>query len=637
MESRPALKYLKLGLWAVAMAGLVAAVGRFVTGLGAATNMTDGLPWGLWKVFNMVGGAALATSGFVVAAIIYALKIEKYRPVTRLAVLIGFLGYGASLFALMFDIGLPHRGWHPFVMWNPHSFLFEVFWCVSVYWMVTAYEMTPVILERFPFPKLVHFLHEAALPIVFLGITLSTMHHSSLGSLFMVSPTRLHPLWFSRVIPVQFFTSAMGSGLAVIVLISIVYGWLYKQKLNMAILTGLAKASAAMLIIYFIIRAGDLTLAGNGRWNYVFGPDATWESALFIVEVGLQVFIPVIVFLTPALRNSVAGLLAGSVSAFLGLCFHRIDVGIVGYFRDAGEVYWPTLPELALSFGVLSAAGLLFLFIIERFHIMDAPDECADDPHGEHHVAADQITISEVEEIMLGPHVLRIGLVIAVTIPAAFLAFAAVKQGVLPFEPLKQPVLAALGANVDRSELTIDGNRMGYAVNFMHEYHQGPETLRPMAERACEALDQPDELCVEKKLCGFCHHLDMPDDHATACWNCHQDMNVPTSIFDHHGHQDLYGGKKSCAHCHDLSKPKGAGNATSCIDCHEEGAESPMPGMADYRRTGFSYMAPGYKDAMHGVCLTCHRRQGADDMKNPEGLGNCGLCHPRGKTQTAMK
>ena len=340
-NERTRVKVLKDILWVIAFTGLVAGIGRFVNGLAATSNMTDGVPWGLWKIYNMVGGAALATSGFVVAAIIYAFKLEKYRPVVRLSVLIGFLGYGASLTALLFDIGLPHRGWHPFVMWSPHSFLFEVFWCVSVYWMVTAYEIVPVVLERFPFPRLVHFLHAAALPIVFLGITLSTMHHSSLGSLFMVSPTRLHPLWFSLFIPVQFFTSAMGAGLATIVLAIIVYGWLYNKKPNMPVIEGLAKASAALLLVYVAIRFADLTFMGDGRWNYVFGADQSWESGLFMAEVLLQVFIPVFIFFVPGLRKNVPVLTAGAAAAFIGLTMHRLDVGFIGYFRDSGTVLHP--------------------------------------------------------------------------------------------------------------------------------------------------------------------------------------------------------------------------------------------------------------------------------------------------------
>ena len=127
-----ALKRIKDVLWFLAAAGLLAAIARLATGLGASTNMTDALPWGLWKIVNMVAGAALATGGFIIAGAIYVFRLDRYRPLARLAVLIGFIGYGASLTALLFDLGLPHRFWHPLVMWNPRSFLFEVFWCVCV-------------------------------------------------------------------------------------------------------------------------------------------------------------------------------------------------------------------------------------------------------------------------------------------------------------------------------------------------------------------------------------------------------------------------------------------------------------------------------------------------------------------------
>ena len=128
MDREKANRLIKDILWVVLIAGGVLGVLRFAFGLGASTAMLDSMPWGWWKIFNMVAGAALATSGFVVAAIIYIFKADRYKKVARLSVLVGFLGYGSSLVALGFDVGLPHRGWHPVFMWNPHSFLFEVFW-----------------------------------------------------------------------------------------------------------------------------------------------------------------------------------------------------------------------------------------------------------------------------------------------------------------------------------------------------------------------------------------------------------------------------------------------------------------------------------------------------------------------------
>jgi Ni/Fe-hydrogenase subunit HybB-like protein len=611
-----ALKRVKEVLWVLAVSFVVVGTARMITGLGASSYMSDAIPWGLWKIFNMVAGAALATGGFVVACVIYVFQLEKYRPLARVAIVVAFLGYGASLTALLFDIGLPWRGWHPFFMWNYHSFLFEVFWCVSCYWGVTAFEMLPIVFERLPWPKVTHFLHEIALPIIVIGITLSTMHHSSLGSLFMTSPTRLHPLWFSTWIPIEFFTSAMGSGMAGIILVVIVVSWLYNRSLNMPVLTGMAKACAGMLMVYFGIRAVDFTV--HDKWQYVFGPDVTWESWVFMVEIMLQVILPVLIIAVPALRTSRGGLLAAASSAVLGLSMHRIDVGIVGYFRTAGEVYFPSLGEWLLSLGVISAAALVFLFLVERFYVLEAPDDCeSPEAEGAHADMARQWTLEEFISIATSPGAMRVAVIIMVSIPLAM--FAVRNQALSPFKPELQPVRAPLGLEsetIKRADLRIDGNRRDEFVIFPHKIHQ-------------------EEHDFYEEQCRVCHHLSLPNDQATQCFHCHQDMNLPTDMFDHEAHQERHGGKDSCVECHDLDEPKGKLNSPKCIKCHEEN----MPGLTDYAPDKFTHMASGYKDAMHGVCITCHRRYGEEleCMHEAECVGNCKNCHPDpARRETAM-
>jgi len=210
-------------LWIIALAGLVAAIFRLWFGLGATTNLSDAYPWGLWKILNMVGGVALSTSGFTVGFLVYVLRLKRFQPFMKPAILVAFLGYGCSCAALLFDIGLPHRFWHPIFMWNINSFLFEVFWCVMLYFTVTAIELAPVFFERFRAEKIARALHRAAFVVVVIGISLSSLHHSSLGSLFLVSPQRLHPLWYSPWLPLLFIVSAMGAGLMVVVLTRIIW------------------------------------------------------------------------------------------------------------------------------------------------------------------------------------------------------------------------------------------------------------------------------------------------------------------------------------------------------------------------------------------------------------------------------
>jgi Ni/Fe-hydrogenase subunit HybB-like protein len=594
-------------LWVVAFAGLVVGVGRFVFGLGASTNMLDSLPWGLWKIFNMVAGAALATSGFVVAAVIYILKLDRFRPVARLSVLIAFLGYGASLTALIFDIGLPHRGWHPFLMWNPHSFLFEVFWCVSIYWGVTALELLPIVTERFPYKKLTHFLHEMMLPFVVLGITLSTMHHSSLGSLFLMSPTRLHALWHTMWLPPEFFISAMGAGLSVIVLFWIVCSWLFDRERDMEVINALSLASGVILLGYLGMKVADLTV--HDKWSFVFGADATWESRVFLVEIVLQTIVPLVIFFTPRLRRSIPFLIVATTSALAGIVMHRLDTGIVGYYRSAGQIYIPNLSEFILSFGVISAAGILFLFFVERFHIFDAPDEHdeeapIDDSDG-HGVEVRTWTRKEAISIITSSDAFRVVSIAIVTIPVTWFGLRHEATG--PFRPTAQPVVQPIGLDVERTLLRIDGNGTAEFVDFPHGKH-----VTDMGG---------DASCIK------CHHLNLPGDNSTSCHLCHSDMALDTDIFDHAAHQERHEDGDSCATCHDPDRPKGRShdNAKACIECHRDN----MNGLASQVVKGYSHVAPGYEHAMHGLCVTCHRLK-EKDPADPKGLGNCLRCHPPG-------
>ncbi len=611
-----ALKRIKEILWVMSFAALVAVVGRFAFGLGAASYMSDGLPWGMWKIFNMVAGAALATSGFVVAFIINIWYADKYRSIGRIAVLIGFLGYGASLTALVFDIGLPWRGWHPFLIWNPHSFLFEVFWCVSVYWMITAYEMVPVILERFPFPRLTHFLHEMALPIIALGVTLSTMHHSSLGSLFMLSYTRLHPLWHTFWIPIEFFISAMGAGMATIVLIMLIVSWLYRRKPDLEVLSGVARISAVLLAIFLAIRL--IVLTAEGKWNWVFGSDAGWEGKLFLIEITLQAIIPVIIGLSGKWRKTVPGLYAFSVPAFIGLVMHRLDVGFVGYFRFAERVYVPSLAEMVVCLGVPAAAALLFFFLLERFYILEAPEAChVPEAEGVHHDMAPQFTLREAFSMIKFKDGLKVSLIVVITIPLAYLAF--LGKGTSKFEPTPQPVEKAKGVDETRAVLKIDGNLSAEYVNFPHDVHQ--------------------ELMGGEDSCVKCHHLERPDDHATSCHLCHADMAVDTDIFDHDKHKERMGNNDSCDKCHESYKEKSEATAKGCVECHDKDGQYPMTAEKLYGK-GVTRWAPGYKHAMHGLCLTCHRMNGDAMGCNAEAdcIGNCAFCHePKVTNTTAMK
>ncbi len=212
--TRPKVTFWKMIVVLVFLAGAYATVLRYTRGLGASTHLSDQFPWGLWIGFDVLCGVMMAAGGFALTATVYIFNIERFRPIIRPTVLTAFLGYCLVVVALLYDLGRPYRIWHPLVMWNPRSVMFEVGWCVTLYTAVLALEFAPIIFERLRLEKALRIQHAIVIPLVIAGVLLSTLHQSSLGSLYLIVPEKLHPLWYSPLLPVFFFLSAICVGLA---------------------------------------------------------------------------------------------------------------------------------------------------------------------------------------------------------------------------------------------------------------------------------------------------------------------------------------------------------------------------------------------------------------------------------------
>ena len=366
------LMRIKVVLLIIAVFGFTGIGFRFLKGLGASTALSDMIPWGMWKVMNMVAGAALGTCGFVMAALVVVFRIKRFEPLLRPSILIAFLGYGSSCFALLLDIGLPWRIYNPFIYPNIHSFLFEVALCVTFYFTVTAIEMVPIVTEHpllHRFHKIGHFIHHYVMAFVILGITLSSMHHTSLGALVIPAVERLHSIWYSPWINWIFIISAMGSGLMTLIFVTLTTCSFYNRDPDIPLLGSVGFISAALLCLYAVIKVIDLT--ARNQWGIIF--NGQWEGYVFMLESFLMVILPVGLLLIPAVRRSFGGLLVISLSTMVGLTLNRLNVNIIGFFRSAGATYFPSLPELFVGFGVLAAAALIFLLIVENTEIYWKP------------------------------------------------------------------------------------------------------------------------------------------------------------------------------------------------------------------------------------------------------------------------
>lgn len=576
-------------LWAiVGLAGAVA-INRFLFGLGAVTNLSDSTPWGLWIGFDVMGGVALAAGGFVITAIVYIFKREEFRPIVRPAVLTAFLGYVAVIISLLFDLGLPWNIWHMIVFWNPHSPLFEVGWCVMLYTSVLLLEFSPVPLESTSrYARIRQLLMRFRFPFVLLGIMFSTLHQSSLGSLLLIVPFKLSPLWHSNILPILFFISAVGLGLMMVTLESLVSGYIYHRKPETELLAKLAKGSIWVLSVYLIVRLSDIILSGKS--GLIFS--GSWESILFIIELSITAIIPIILFAFSRGRNSLGGLWTGSILVVFGFVLNRIDAAGLTMLRAVNDAYFPSWMEFATSAGVVSAAILVFLFAVERFNIWETkPTDPADEPY-----APPKFDRASLVWLGASPAAARAKFsLIFVTFVALGFAFIPGKK-IESHGKIDVPVERALGGDT----LFIDGNRDGFGVAFDHKLHQ--------------IKNGGDSSCV------LCHHLNLPLDRNSGCYSCHRSMYQPVNAFDHELHADGRAGNLTCTECHPAGQKKIAATAAKCDKCHKD----LLPSGAKIIPT--DYRAPSYVDAMHQLCVDCHKEKAllVADKKN---LGLCTTCH----------
>jgi Ni/Fe-hydrogenase subunit HybB-like protein len=603
MEART-LTLLKDSLWAIVFAGLAAAIVRFSVGLGAATGMNDVAPWGLWIAMKLCF-VAIAGGGFTLAAMVYIFHLEYFRPILRRAILLATLGYGSFIVSLLFDLGLPWHIYMPVFNWQHHSVMFEIAWCVMLYFSVLMLEISPVILEhpvfRHPlFQKILKALHSITLPLVIAGIVLSTLHQSSLGSLFLIMPHRVHPLWYSPLIPVLFFTSAIAAGIMALVLEGFLAERWFGSPLRIELLSSLTKIGGIALAIYLALRVGDLFARGV----LPTGLDGSWQSILFSLEILIGGGLPLILLGIQKVRNNREGLLTIALLVLAGIISQRMSLSMFTMWRPPGTSYIPTLSELAIAFGIPSMAVLVYLFVAEHFAVLqeEIPEKTVDILK---HPFFDHVTQANQEIGWRGIIARRSGL--AIVVVALMLASFPVGSFARN-EVSSKPVQPALGWEM----LLIDGNASGYKVNFPHMEHQERfETTQETSQAACQV----------------CHHLNRPDDDSTACWFCHRDYNQSSSIFDHTAHQQALGANTSCGECH-VEEHTSLSVKSTCGDCHETMTSS-------IGETEFNYLAPSYQEAMHGLCLECHRRE-AVDQERPE-LAQCSFCHSNNEKNTNIQ
>jgi len=345
--------------------GLYTTYIRYTRGLGAVTNLSDEFPWGLWIGFDILCGVGLAAGGFTIAATVYLFKLDRFRPILRPTILTAFLGYLLVVVALLYDLGRPDRIWHAIIMWNPHSVMFEVAWCVMLYTTVLALEFSPVVFEKLGWEKPLKWIKAVTVPLVIVGVLLSTLHQSSLGSLYLIVPDKLYALWYSPLLPVFFFLSAIAVGCAMTIFESFMSFRAFGRRLETDLLRDLGRVIVVVLIAYAALKGEDLI--SRGKASLLLQP--RMETSLYYLEMGLGVVLPILLLVIPKLRGNYNVLFFSSLFVILGFVLNRLNVSVTGMAALSGVAYFPSWMEISVTMFIVALGFAVFAVAVKYLRI----------------------------------------------------------------------------------------------------------------------------------------------------------------------------------------------------------------------------------------------------------------------------
>lgn len=368
----------------IVAAGTIISVMRFTQGLGSVTSLSDYNPWGIWIGFDLLVGVALAAGGYVTSAAVYIFGLKRYHFAVRPAVLTGFLGYLFVVIALLYDVGRPWRLPFPFfVQRGTTSLLFEVAACVALYLTVLFLEISPAALEWLGLRKARKLAVRLTIVLTILGVILSTLHQSSLGALFLIAPSKLHPLWYSPYLPAYFFVSSIVAGLSMVILESTLSHRFFHHRMDKShsdgrdeLVLGFGKAASFILAGYLAMKL--IGIAAGDNWHLLFTTYGLW----FMVELIFFVALPCFMYAVGARDKKVRLVQWSSAIAVLGIIINRFNVSLIAFnwHLPPEDRYFPHWMEICISVFIVTLGILVFRFIVTRMPVLHShPD--FDDAH----------------------------------------------------------------------------------------------------------------------------------------------------------------------------------------------------------------------------------------------------------------
>lgn len=357
----------------IIMLGIVLIVIRFWKGIGSITNLSQEIPWGLWIGFDVVTGVAFAGGAYVITFMVYILNMKKYKSIVRVTVLNGFLAYLFYAGALLLDLGRPWNVINPIIGNNfgVSSVLFLVAWHFLLYMLAQLIEFSPAIAEWLGARRAHKILSGMTLAAVIFGITLSMLHQSGLGALFLMAKEKIHPLWYSEFIPVMFFVSSIFAGLSMVIFEGSISGKVFanqisdkNKKAEHGIIHGLAKICTGTLFAYFFLQM--LVFIHGKRWDLINTPMGYW----YLVEMIGFVLVPMMLFFYSYRKNSVFLIRLASILTMVGVVLNRLNVTVIGFRWDMPVHYVPSWMEIVVTLTVLFTEIWIFRWVINRLPVL---------------------------------------------------------------------------------------------------------------------------------------------------------------------------------------------------------------------------------------------------------------------------
>ena len=376
---KPALTPFNVVAGIIVVIGVVITGIRFTQGLAATTNLSDHNPWGIWIGFDLLVGVALAAGGYVTSAACYLFGLKRFRSAVRPAILTGFLGYALVVLALNYDVGRPWRLPYPFIVQSgTTSLLFEVAACVALYLAVLFIEFTPAALEWLGLKRARSIVTKLTLVLTIFGVVLSTLHQSSLGALFLIAPSKLHPLWYSPYLALYFFVSSIVAGLSMVIFESTLSHRYFHDKMDAehreeadGVALGFGKAAAFVLAGYFVMKV--IGLAQTNAWSYLSTGYGLW----FLVELLGFVLLPCYTYAIGVREKNLKIIRWTAAWTVLGIVVNRFNVGLIAFnwHLPSSERYFPHWMEIGISVFVVTLGVLAYRFIVTHMPILYAhPD-----------------------------------------------------------------------------------------------------------------------------------------------------------------------------------------------------------------------------------------------------------------------